>query len=151
MVETFHWDMLNDSTKFYNENYKRLPTNSRDKYHRLAQAFFREGNKEKAKEVLDYSLSVMPDAAIPYDYTVPKYIDLYLKLGEVDKAMKIIDIMTERCDGNLAYYQDPTKGNEMVTQTSLYILNQMMVSLGQNKQEEKAKEVQLVIQRHYKG
>jgi tetratricopeptide (TPR) repeat protein len=53
-----------------------------------------EGKKDKAKEVLDYSLKVLPDYNVPYDFYSARWIASgYYQLGEIEKAKPIYDTL----------------------------------------------------------
>ncbi|MCG8700328.1 MAG: DUF2723 domain-containing protein [Bacteroidales bacterium] len=76
----------------------------RYRFNRLAQALIKEGDKERAKEVLDRCMEITPDKNIPYDMFMPSIIDTYYELGEMDKANEIIDVMYNRSVQNLDFY-----------------------------------------------
>jgi hypothetical protein len=103
MMTRFAFRNLDDSTIFYDENYLRFPANDRNQFHALAGQLLAEGNVDKAKEVLNYSLKVIPDKSIPYDYYIPSYVSLLYKVGEDKKAEEIVNTMSGRALEMLEY------------------------------------------------
>jgi hypothetical protein len=104
LVNDFSYRGLQDPNIFYDENHLRFPSNYRDKFARLAQAYLEDGNTAKAKEVADKCLALMPDKAIPYDYYSPLLVPALIAGGDKAKADNIMDTMTGRSEQMLAYY-----------------------------------------------
>jgi hypothetical protein len=104
LVNQFSYRGLQDPNIFYDENHLRFPSNYRDKFARLAQAYLEEGNPAKAKEVADKCLALMPDKAVPYDYYSPLLVPALIAGGDKSKADNIMDTMTNRSEQMLAYY-----------------------------------------------
>ena len=89
-----------------------------------------EGKIDKAKEVLNHSLAVLPDAAIPYDYYMPSYISLLYKVGEVKKAEEITKTMAGRAIEMLEYMDKNKMSQESRDyQMSLAYLDQITKNL----------------------
>jgi hypothetical protein len=105
LMKKFAFRNLNDPGVFYDENHLRFPANYRDKFARLANTYLAEGNKAKAKEVLDKCFAVMPDASIPYDYYSPQFVPALVAVGEKDRANDIMDKMLSRAQVALPYFQ----------------------------------------------
>jgi len=60
----------------------------------LGTYLIEEGKKDKAKEVLDYGLKVLPDYNVPYDFYSSRTIASgYYQLGETEKAKQIYDVL----------------------------------------------------------
>ncbi|MDF7813302.1 DUF2723 domain-containing protein [Hymenobacter sp. YC55] len=105
LMKKFAYRGLNDPGVFYDENNLRFPANYRDKFARLANAYLAEGNKAKAKEVLDKCFAAMPDASIPYDYYAPQFVPALVAVGEQSRANDIMDKMISRAQVALPFYQ----------------------------------------------
>ena len=82
LINKTYWEGLDDESRYFNENYLRFPSNCRNKFHRLATQYAAENNKEKALEVINFCFEKMPDKSIPYDYNIPRFVELLYKLGE---------------------------------------------------------------------
>jgi len=104
LMKDFSYRGLQNAKIFYDENNLRFPTNYRDKFARLSQAYLAAGNVAKAKEVADKALELMPDNTIPYDYYSPQLVPALIAGGEKKKADDILDTMTRRSEQMLAYY-----------------------------------------------
>jgi hypothetical protein len=139
MMTRFAFRNLDDSTIFYDENYLRFPANARNQYHALAGQLIAEGKIDKAKEVLNYSLSKIPDAAIPYDYYMPSYISLLYKVGEDKKAEHITNTMSTRALEMLEYMdKNKMNANSRDYQLQLAYLDQIVNSLREAGKTEQA-------------
>src|SRR5690606_3593799 len=88
-----------------------------------------EGKNDKAKNVIDFSFKVMPDKSIPYDFTIPPFISLYLKLGEEKKAMDIVEILGRRAEESLAYYTKTKVPYNRDYELNFYMLDQISRAL----------------------
>ena len=153
MMKKFAFRNLDDSTIFYDENYLRFPANARNQYHALAGQLIEEGKMDKAKEVLNYSLTMIPDKAIPYDYYMPSYISLLYKLGEDKKAEDIVTKMSARALEMLAYMDKNKMGaSSRDYQMSLAYLDQIVNSLKEaGKTEEASKYYEKLLFYYNKG
>jgi hypothetical protein len=104
MVEEFEWGRLNEPDVFMDENNLRMTIKYRYTFATLAQALVREGDNEKAIEVLDYCMEHMPHEQIPFNFSVVPLIQSYYAAGAVDKALEISDKLEEVTEKELAYY-----------------------------------------------
>ncbi len=139
MMKKFAFRNMADSSIFYDENYLRFPANARNQYHALAGQLIAEGKLDKAKEVLNYSLAMMPDHTIPYDYYMPSYISLLYKVGEDKKAEHIATTMSSRSIEMLEYMdKNKMSANSRDYQLSLAYLDQIVNSLKEAGKTEQA-------------
>ena len=104
MVKKFNYRGLDDSTVYYTQDYRSFVQNHRSSLNSLAEALIAEGDKAKAREVLLYSLTKMPDRGVRYDFTNARMVELLLEVGEKDKAIEIVNVLTPRLDEMAAYY-----------------------------------------------
>jgi len=103
LLQTFAYRGLDDDTVFYDENNLHFPTNYRDKFARLANAYLANGDRAKAKEVAEYCLRVMPNAAIPYDYYSPQLVPALVAGGARARANEILDTTARQAQQVIAY------------------------------------------------
>ena len=100
MTQTFCWDAISRDNYFI--DYQNLYTNLgvisvRAVFVTAAKAFLKEGENERALEMLDKGLEVMrnyPLETVPIgltgnDYTVIDMVGLYYRLGQTDKARQM--------------------------------------------------------------
>ena len=105
LMHKFFYRGLQNPHVYYDENNLRFPSNYRDKFARLANAYLADGDVAKAKEVADKCLEVMPDAAIPYDFYTSQLVPALLAGGEKAKADDILDKLTSRSIQSYQYLQ----------------------------------------------
>jgi tetratricopeptide (TPR) repeat protein len=151
-MNKFSWRNLDDPNIFYDDSYvSQLPPNTRDKFYRLATAYLEAGDKAKAKAVLDRALAVMPDKSIPYDYYTPQFIEPLAAVGERDRAINIMNVMSKRASKALAYYAtDPNSALfDREVQTNFMILQQLIMSARALGLEQKAAEMEQTFMKFY--
>jgi len=112
----------------------------RETFLRLANALIKENKNEKAIEVLDRMIKVTPHAQVPYDYNMPPVAEAYYKLGQIDKANKIIETLATVYESNLDYYLS-LKGNYSIsasydTKISMSVMQELVSLTEKYKQEE---------------
>jgi hypothetical protein len=146
----FQFRNLNDSTIYYDENFLRFPANARNQYHALASQLLLEGKNDKAKEVVNHCLKMMPDAAVPYDYYMPPFISLLYKLGESAKADEIANTMVRRAVQNLEYLKVKGEGsNSRDYQMSLAYLDQVVNAYREVGKNDEANLVYQTLMKYY--
>jgi hypothetical protein len=104
MVHQFRWGNVSDTTIYLNENIRRMLINFRNNFGRLAQACIAEGDTSRAKEVLDYSMSVIPSTAAPPDYFMVPLIESYYRIGETGKADQYLSELSRITAEELRYF-----------------------------------------------
>ncbi len=78
--------------------------NHRSSFNTLAEALIAKGDTAKAREALIYSITRMPDIAIPYDYSNAQTVGAASRSeGEKEKALAMANIMWPRADALSAY------------------------------------------------
>lgn len=149
MMSRFHWRELDNPDINYALDYRKAVTNHRAYFNSLTAALLEEGKTEKAKEVVLKNLELMPDEAIPFDYTIPETVNYLLTVGETEKAMEIANMVAERADNELTYYstQQGVPGYEI--QTNLFILNGLIRNMKNADQTEAAKKYEEMFMNHY--
>jgi hypothetical protein len=104
MLTKFQFRGLDDSTIYYTDQYRSFVQNHRSSLNSLAEALIAEGKKDKARDVLLFSLKKMPDRGVRFDFTNGRMVELLFEVGEKDEAMKIVNVLSPRLDENAAYY-----------------------------------------------
>jgi tetratricopeptide (TPR) repeat protein len=102
----FVWGGANDPD--VNLDYHHIRTliviKARLTYARLAKALVSEGKNEKAVEVLNRCLELLPTDRFPYDPYYTDLIDAYFAAGESDKAAEMTRELSEYYYERLNYY-----------------------------------------------
>lgn len=104
LMKKFKWGNMFDPKVYMDENNIRMTMNLRNNFSRLADNLIREGKKDKALEVLDKCIEIMPDKTIPYNYFVLPVAEGYYRLDQKDKANAIVKRLSEIYTGDLDYY-----------------------------------------------
>ena len=97
MMHKFAYGNMNIPGIYIDENLMRMCRTHRMMFAQLAEALIREGQHDKAIEVLDYAEEMLPGYNIPYDYTSASMASMYLMLGETEKANAILDNVANNC------------------------------------------------------
>lgn len=149
LMEVYEFRALDNKDVYYNDYYKNQLMQPRNSFNELAKAYINQQEFDKAKEVLERSIKIIPDDTIPYDITSLNTIELFLKAGEEKQATKMADIMVKRIDENLIYYLK-SKGDTIneVRQNlgTLSYIGQIMQRTGQ---KQKAESYEEIFSRHY--
>jgi hypothetical protein len=106
IMNKFAWGGANDPGVNLDYNHIRtlIVVRSRLNYAKLAKALAAEGKNEKALEVLDRCLVVLPVERFPYDPYYADLIEAYFLAGNADKAVEMTRQMSEYYFENLDYY-----------------------------------------------
>ncbi|MEN7547971.1 DUF2723 domain-containing protein [Rapidithrix thailandica] len=141
-ISEFEFRGFDDPNTYNDEEYKKFGANTRNSFYRLANALYLEGRDQEALLTLDSALIKIPDATIPYSYFMPRYIDLYHRLGNHHKASEIAEIISKRSEENLEYLINTDRRNgmlSMIQQKSFLVLNQLALLYRDLSEESSAK------------
>jgi tetratricopeptide (TPR) repeat protein len=110
MMNKFVWGGANDPAVNIDYNHKRtiIVIKARLNYARLAKALIAEGKNEKAIEVLDHCMKVLPLEKITYDPYVADLIEAYFAAGATEKALAMSKDFTAYYYERLDYYLKQT-------------------------------------------
>ncbi|MDG1189532.1 MAG: tetratricopeptide repeat protein, partial [Flavobacteriales bacterium] len=104
LINKFNWGNMQDPNVYLDETNMRMTMNFRNNFVRLAEALIREGDFERAENVIDRCLEVMPNEAIPFNYFNLPMAEVYYKIGKLEKAKEIVSILTDSYFNELEYY-----------------------------------------------
>ncbi len=139
-----------DDPKVYNSiDHRNFALNHRSAFNSLANALIREGEMEKAREVIYKSLEVIPDISIPYDYTSSQTIKLLYAIGDNEKAREMAELIGERAYEALNYFEryNINIGNE--SQKNIIILNDLVNTMKSQQENELAQRFEEYFITHY--
>ncbi|MBQ1858628.1 MAG: DUF2723 domain-containing protein [Paludibacteraceae bacterium] len=97
MMHQFKYGNMNMPGIYIDENLMRMCRTHRMMFAQLAEQLIREGKRDKALEVLNYSEEQLPGYNISYDYTSASMAQMYFMLGEDDKAVVILESVANTC------------------------------------------------------
>ncbi|MCX6271880.1 MAG: DUF2723 domain-containing protein, partial [Bacteroidetes bacterium] len=89
---------------YYSDDFLRMTVNIRNVYGRLAEALLDEGKKDSAVAVCNRCLEMMPDKAVPYNYFVMPFIDVFYQTNHRDKGRQILQRLMDLYKQDLDYY-----------------------------------------------
>ncbi|MGB5929105.1 MAG: DUF2723 domain-containing protein, partial [Cyclobacteriaceae bacterium] len=125
MMNEFAFRNLDDPGAYYNDDYMKSVANNRTSFNDLANALMNEGDNERAREVLAYSLEVMPDKSVPYDLSTVETVNLLYMLGDKEKGKEVAQVYGERLIGLLEYNLDRDDLG-MMTQSYMYYFDRLI-------------------------
>jgi tetratricopeptide (TPR) repeat protein len=113
IMNKFQWGGMDKPGVNLDENCTRMTGNLRMQMGVLAGALIAEGKKDKARNVLDKCLKVMPDENIPYDATIFTICGAYYEVGDTKKANELAEKLFSIFQGDLKIYNSQT-GNHRI-------------------------------------
>lgn len=147
LMNKFQWGGMEKDHIYLNENNRRMCMNLRNNFARLAEALINEGKKEKAIEVLDRCLEVMPEHNVPFNFFMLPVAEGYYKAGAPEKGNAIVSRLADIYEAELNYYfgleNEFYKSLERELQQSLSVMYRLTILTNQTyKQEELGKEIE---------
>ncbi|MFV0291647.1 MAG: protein O-mannosyl-transferase family [Mangrovibacterium sp.] len=82
MMTKFKWGNMEDSTVYVDENNRRMMTNLRSAFNRLADNLIVEQKLDSAYQVLERGLSLMPKSQLPHSYFSIQMVEEYYKIAQ---------------------------------------------------------------------
>ena len=134
MMHKFRFGGIENPNVYIDENIMRMCRTHRMMFASLVEALIDEGQNDKALEVLDYCMQVIPPTTVPHDYTSAMLADSYYWLGEDEKGDNIIRALTAEIYQRLEWIQSlPEKdrnrlSREMSAQQNLGMLHNIYYS-----------------------
>jgi len=106
MMEKFTWGRMNEDDIYVDQQNIRttLVMSFRESFTRLAEALIQQNEKEKAIEVLDKCVELMPHDKYPFDHYVAQIVSGYYQAGATDKAVAFTKVVAEVMYSELDYY-----------------------------------------------
>jgi tetratricopeptide (TPR) repeat protein len=95
VMHKFIFDGWNDDNVYLDENHQRMGINIRNNLSRLATALNQEGEKEKAIEILDKTMEVLPPSRIPHNYFSLFIAEGYYDAGAMEKGDEVMRGLAE--------------------------------------------------------
>ncbi len=96
MMNKFKFGNFNGDI-YVDEQHQRTARTIRMMFTELADALIANGEKEKAKKVLDRSIFEIPESAAPFDHSAAMMAESYYRLGETKIADSLMLTASEKC------------------------------------------------------
>jgi hypothetical protein len=138
LVNKFKWGGIENDI-YLNENNRRMLTNFRNSFSRLALNLIEEGKNDSARVALDKAIELMPNEKVKFGIFTLPVIEGYYKLGDFEKGNRVAKQLSGVVIDDLEYYMSVpgkySKGIEYEMRLNTY-LSQQLTSLagryGQN-------------------
>ncbi|QCX37201.1 DUF2723 domain-containing protein [Aureibaculum algae] len=99
------WDWRNSNGDIYVDvETRKNGITFRNSLIRLAEAFIKEGNREKAEEILDLSIEKMPIKRYGHFGLVLGYPDAYYQIGNKEKAKNVANTLVDIFQDRIEFY-----------------------------------------------
>jgi hypothetical protein len=124
IMKKFQFRGLQDPSVYYSEDYRNFVLNHRGTINEITDALLEKGEKDKARQVLLYSLEKMPNAVIPYDVSNARNVETLFEVGEKEKAIEVATILGNRMI-DLAEYNISKRNFGNDTYNAIVILSEL--------------------------
>jgi len=105
VMNKFKWGGVDKPGVYLDENVLRMCRTFRTAlFSRLAAGLFEKGEAEKALDVLNKGMEVLPTENVPMDYSGLSFGQLYYELGEYDKAEEVFAAILDDSFRSLNWY-----------------------------------------------
>ena len=104
VMNKFVWGNISDPNIWLDENNLRMTMNIRNNFSRLANRLIVEGKTEKATEVIDRCLEILPGEVVPHNGFSVGVLDVLYKLNKKEEARVIVDQMMNTNEDDLNWY-----------------------------------------------
>lgn len=150
LMNQFAFRELDNENIYYTEDYTRQVTQYRSTYMQLSAMLMDRKDSTRAKEVLEFSMTKMPDAVFPYEMDQIGYVtaQLYMSLNETDKGLAFVDKLINRAKDELSYFRSKRgtlpEAQYEIQERSKWI-NALADLLDRSNQKEKASELRALV------
>jgi len=145
VMNKFKWGNMNSPKVYIDENNSRMMMNIRNTFNRLADQLNTEGQPEKAAQVLDKGVELIPHKVVPYNYFSMLMAETYFKTGHAEKGKEIINTIMTDYKEQLDYFfklNKPMRASvDDEIQRILYFMREMGALCARQKQADLGKEV----------
>ena len=119
MMNKFHWGGIDNPNVYLDENNQRMLMNMRNNFYRLADALITEGKNDKAIEVLDRCIELMPHERVPFNYYNLLIANGYYMAGATEKANSVIGVVAEVSFQELEYFLSLPESKAISVETDM--------------------------------
>lgn len=145
VMNNFKWGNMNNPKVYIDENNSRMMMNIRNTFNRLAETLVAEGQPDKATQVLDRCVDLIPHKIVPYNYFSMMMAETYFKAGKPEKGKEIINTIMTDYKEQLDYFFKLNKPMRVSVdeeiQRILYFMREMGAVCARGEQAELGKDV----------
>ncbi len=103
-VQKWDWGTITKEGLYLDSESRRNSINFRNNLYNLAKAFFAEGKKDKAVEMLELSLEKFPTSKFGNSPILVEYANLFYKMGEKERGRSLSEELITLYQERLEYY-----------------------------------------------
>ncbi len=104
MINKFRYTNFGDESIYFDETCRRMMTNMRNNFNRLAMELLDEGKTEKAVTVLEKMQEVVPTNVIGSSFLDVASAEAWLKAGQTEKGIEALQLAFKGIQNNMEYY-----------------------------------------------
>ena len=104
LMNTFSYGNMEVPDVYLDETARRLTYNLRTIYGRLANKLIEEGDNQRAIEVCDRAMEIMPIEKFDFDYFIIGLLEAYYRAGDIEKGHMYVTKFADKLDEELAYF-----------------------------------------------
>ena len=104
IVKKWEWGNSESPNIYHDPETRKNSISFRGNLHRLAEEFIKDGNYEKAKEIIELNFEKMPLNYFEYYSLSEPYISSYYKIGELEKAQTLFKNLEKKYLDQIKYY-----------------------------------------------
>ncbi|MCX6234924.1 MAG: DUF2723 domain-containing protein [Bacteroidetes bacterium] len=104
LMNKFDYTALNQPSVYLDETARRMISNFRNSFSRLAIALVLEGRYDSAVAVCDRCIEIIPDNCVPYNTLIIPIAETYYNTGTFEKGNAIFNRLLDYYDQELNYY-----------------------------------------------
>jgi hypothetical protein len=155
MIKKFAWGGAKEKGVNIDYNHKRtiIVIKARLNYAKLAKALSDEGKNEKAIEVLNYCMDMLPLSKISYDPYMADVIESYFAAGATEKAVQMTNAFCDYYYERLDYYlkQNPfiISSAEFEIQTAIQYTSRVANACASHGKPEMAEAINKKLEAYY--
>lgn len=149
LMNKTQWREMDNPAVYYDDTYLGSPViTARLSFLRLAQQLIAENRMDKARQVVNKAMAVMPDDTIPYDQVSAGFVGALFDVGEHEKALDSARTMAIRSDENLSWIKEKGNGRSRDVNTDLFILQSIVRECSRAKQDKEADRLDAIFRKH---
>jgi hypothetical protein len=104
LMNKFRYTNFGDESIYFDETCRRMMTNLRNNFNRLAMALIEENKMDKAQAVLAKMEEVIPTAVIGYSFLDVNSAEAWLKAGNKERGLAMMKVAFDGVQDNMNYY-----------------------------------------------
>ncbi len=157
LMNKFAYGNMNDPDVYIDENNRRMMSNIRNSFGRLADGLIEEGKKDSAVAVIDRCFELVPDSIVAHEFFSIQLAEYYYKAGASEKGKQIVEEAHDTFNDELDYLLSlaprfqQSQGIQGEIQRNLFYLQQIERTAKNNGDTELSEKIGESVQRHFQS